>query len=169
MWMLNTCSSEVTSTWQNTDLQQYIRENTWVLHWGSARIYLLLAEQVRESLASAEEELKSSSLCEGFWVGYYLLRSNFMCLLVHPEQQLFLVWASHTSELIIAGVEELNRVSPTQISFFTYYRLRNSYIQKCPLVVLPENSNTALASVLAFSPHVTKVFHGNSRTIIWGS
>lgn len=98
------------------------------IHWGSARICLLLAKQVRESLASAEEELKSSSLCEGFRVEYYLLRSNCTCLLVHPEQQLFLVWTSHTSKLIIAGVEELNRVAPTQISFFTYYRLRNSYI-----------------------------------------
>ena len=43
--------------------------------------------------------------------------------------------------------------------------------QKRPLIVLPENSNTALASVLETTPpprdpYATEVFHDNSRTII---
>lgn len=103
----------ISSTWQNTDLQQCIRENTWVQPNSLGRCQ----DMPSFGQASAEEELKSSSLREGFWVGHYLLRSNFTCLLVPSEQQLFLVWTSHTSKLITAGVEELNRVASTEMSF----------------------------------------------------
>lgn len=97
-----------------------------------------------------------------------LLRSDLTCLLEHPVQQLFLVWTSHTRELIAAGVRELNRVAPTWIIYCTYYRFRNPYIQldqqKCPCTVFSANSSIALASVLALpSPYYRRLFRQQQK------
>lgn len=83
-----------TKTWNNT------------LEGTSARLYLLLAKAVRRILC-----LSRAWRAAGFvWASglvWYLLRSNFTCLLEHLVQQLFLVWTSHTRQLIAAAVEEL--------------------------------------------------------------
>ena len=128
-----TCASGITSAFTEhkpATIHSEERPGWYKTHRGSAGLHLLLAEAGQGTPASAEEGLKAAVFMWGSQWVCYLLGSNFSCLWERPVQQPILVWTSHTWELIIACVEELNRVALTWIIYGAYYRFKNSYLQE---------------------------------------